>query len=118
MTATIDFERDRRASQRRALTGAGLWTVFIAALTLIFVFPVVMIVIGAFRDGLPTDDVPFSIDGLVEAFQDPETWSTMWNSVILVVVCGTIAVAGGGLFAWIAANTNVPGAGCSHRSWP
>lgn len=109
VTATIDFERDRRASQRRALTGAGLWTVFIAALTLIFVFPVVMIVIGAFRDGLPTDDVPFSIDGLVEAFQDPETWSTMWNSVILVVVCGTIAVAGGGLFAWIAANTNVPG---------
>lgn len=109
VTATIDFERDRRASQRRALTGAGLWTVFIAALTLIFVFPVTMIVIGAFRDGLPTDDVPFSIGGLVEAFQDPETWSTMWNSIILVVVCGTIAVAGGGLFAWIAANTNVPG---------
>jgi iron(III) transport system permease protein len=109
VTATIDFERDRRASQRRAFTGAGLWTAFIAALTLIFVFPVTMIVIGAFRDGLPTDDVPFSINGLVEAFQDPETWSTMWNSVILVIVCGTIAVAGGGLFAWIAANTNVPG---------
>nr|WP_232528529.1 iron ABC transporter permease [Microbacterium sp. MAH-37] len=33
----------------------------------------------------------------------------MWNSVVLVLVCGTISVAGGGLFAWIAANTNVPG---------
>ncbi|GAA5199071.1 iron ABC transporter permease [Microbacterium jejuense] len=109
MAATIDFERDRRASLRRSVTGAGGWTIFAAALTLVFVFPVTMIVIGAFRDGLPSDNLPFTLDGLIAAFQDEETWTTMWNSVVLVLVCGTISVAGGGLFAWIAANTNVPG---------
>ncbi|MFC4137571.1 MULTISPECIES: iron ABC transporter permease [unclassified Microbacterium] len=109
MAATIDFERDRRASLRRSVTGAGGWTIFAAALTLVFVFPVTMIVIGAFRDGLPSDNLPFTLGGLIAAFQDEETWTTMWNSVVLVLVCGTISVAGGGLFAWIAANTNVPG---------
>lgn len=108
MTAS-DFERDRRASIRRSLTGGFGWTVFLAALTLVFVYPVSMIAIGAFRDGLPSDDLPFTLGGLLAAFQDPETWKTMGNSLLLVVVCGTISVAGGGLFAWIAANTNVPG---------
>lgn len=104
-----EFERDRRASLRRSITGRALWSVFIAALTLVFVYPVSMIVIGAFRDGLPSENLPFTIGGFLDAFLAEETWQTLSNSVILVVVCGSIAVAGGGLFAWIAANTNVPG---------
>ncbi|MFD5226337.1 ABC transporter permease [Microbacterium sp. NPDC058342] len=108
MTAT-DFERDRRASFRRSLTSGVLWSIFVGAVTLIFVYPVSMIVIGAFRDGLPSQSLPFTLVGLRDAFLAPETWQTLSNSVILVLVCGTISVAGGGLFAWIAANTNVPG---------
>jgi len=104
-----EFERDRRASLRRSITGRALWSVFIAALTLVFVYPVSMIVIGAFRDGLPSENLPFTIGGFLDAFLAEETWQTLSNSVILVVVCGSIAVAGGGLFAWIAANTYVPG---------
>lgn len=105
----IDSEkRDRWASHRRSATGHALSVVFLAGLTLIFVFPVSMIVMGAFRDGLPSDNVPFTVGGIIAAFQDPETWTTMRNSMILVAACGTIAVAGGGFFAWIAANTNVP----------
>ena len=105
----IDFDHDQRASLRRSVSSGALWTVFIVALTLIFVYPVSMIVIGAFRDGLPTDDLPFSLGGLLTAFAVPETWETLRNSVVLVIVCGTISVATGGFFAWVAANTNVPG---------
>ncbi|WP_157182719.1 ABC transporter permease [Sciscionella marina] len=103
------FELDRRASMRRSVTGGALKTTLLAGLTLIFVYPVAMIVLGAFRDGLPSDNRPLTFGGLLAAFESPETWRTLWNSVVLVVVCGTIAVVGGGLFAWIAANTNVPG---------
>ncbi|GAA2866691.1 ABC transporter permease [Microbacterium arabinogalactanolyticum] len=109
VTATIDFQRDRRASIRRSATSTALWALFVFVLALVFIYPVSMIVIGAFRDGLPSDNAPFTIQGLIVAFQDPGTWQTMWNSVVLVLVCGTISVAGGGLFAWMAANTNVPG---------
>ncbi|MFV0375158.1 ABC transporter permease [Microbacterium sp.] len=108
MSAT-DFARDRRASLRRSVVSGALWSSFVAALTLIFVYPVSMIVIGAFRDGLPSDDLPFTLAELATSFAASETWTTLANSVILVLVCGVISVTGGGLFAWIAANTNVPG---------
>ncbi len=79
------------------------------ALTVIFVYPVLMIVIGAFRDGLPSQKMPFTMEGLVQAVTSEDTWTTLSNSIILVLVCGTIATVGGGFFAWIAASTNVPG---------
>lgn len=111
VTAT-DFERDRRASLRRSITSRGLWAVFVAVLALVFIYPVSMIIIGTFRDGLPTSDAPFTLQGFINAFASEMTWDTLLHSTILVVVCGTIAVAGGAMFAWVGANTNVPG-----RKW-
>lgn len=99
---------DRRRSIARTVVRRGLWTVFVLVLACVFIYPVSMIVIGAFRDGLPTQGNPFSVDGAVRAFSDPATWSTLGNSLILVVVCGTISTVGGGLFAWISASTDVP----------
>lgn len=86
-----------------------MWSVFLTALTAIFVYPVLMIVIGAFRDGLPSQKKPFTMEGLIQAFTTEDTWTTLGNSAILVLVCGTLATIGGGIFAWIAASTNVPG---------
>ncbi len=106
----IDLRHDRRMSMVRSITRGTLWTIFVAALTLVFVYPVTTIILGSFRDGLPTQDAPFTLDAFVAAFTSEMTWRTLQDSTILVVVCGAIAIAGGGLFAWVAANTNVPGA--------
>ncbi|MEV5411171.1 iron ABC transporter permease [Thermopolyspora sp. NPDC052614] len=103
-----DFAADRASSILRRITGRSLWSVFVIALGLVFVLPVSMIVIGAFRDGLPSQNMPFTVDGLVQAFTSEATWSTFLNSLILVVVCGSISTILGAFFAWIAANTNVP----------
>lgn len=111
MTAT-DFERDQRASLRRSITSKVLWGLFIAVLALIFIYPVTMIILGTFRDGLPTSPAPFTLQGFVDAFTSEMTWTTLSHSSILVVVCGAIAVSGGAMFAWVGANTNVPG-----RKW-
>ncbi|MBS1697766.1 MAG: iron ABC transporter permease [Actinobacteria bacterium] len=68
-----------------------------------------MIALGTVRDGLPTaQGVPWTLSGIGAALSDPATWTTLGNSLILVVVCGTIATLGGSLFAWIATNTDVP----------
>ncbi|GAA3699731.1 iron ABC transporter permease [Arthrobacter ginkgonis] len=105
----IDLLADRRASVRRSITSGAMWSVFLTALTIIFVYPVLMIVIGAFRDGLPSQKKPFTTEGLIQAFTSEDTWTTLGNSAILVLICGTLATVGGGFFAWIAASTNVPG---------
>ncbi len=105
----MDFERDRRASLRRSITGGALWSAFVLALALVFVYPVSMIIIGTFRDGLPTQAAPLTLQGFLDAFTSEMTWETLLHSTILVVVCGAIAVAGGAMFAWVGANTNVPG---------
>lgn len=94
---------------RRSITSGAMWSVFLAALTAIFVYPVLMIIIGSFRDGLPSQKKPFTLEGLVQAFTTEDTWTTLGNSAILVLVCGVLATVGGGFFAWIAASTNVPG---------
>lgn len=101
---------DRRASVARSVFSGVLWSIFIVALTVIFIYPVTMIVVGAFRDGLPTQNLPFTLSGLAAAFTSSGLWTTLSNSVILVLACGTIAIAGGGFFAWISSSTNVPGA--------
>ncbi|WOF22857.1 iron ABC transporter permease [Microbacterium betulae] len=106
--SSSEFVADRARSIARTVTGKTLWTVFVLALGFVFVVPVSMIVIGAFRDGLPSQGLPFTVDGLVQAFTAGATWRTLLNSLILVVVCGSISTIAGGLFAWIATSTNVP----------
>lgn len=108
MLSRSDFDADRASTLVRRVASRALWTAFILALGFVFVLPVSMIVIGAFRDGLPSQNMPFTLDGLLAAFTAEETWTTFLNSLILVVVCGTISTTVGGFFAWISANTNVP----------
>lgn len=92
----------------RTITGRSLWTVFVLVLGFVFIVPVSMIVIGAFRDGLPSQNLPFTLGGLVQVFTSAVTWRTLLNSLILVVVCGSISTVVGGFFAWVAVSTNVP----------
>lgn len=106
--STTEFRSDRTATTLRAVGNRVLLTVFVLVLAVVFILPVGFIVLGAFRDGLPSQNMPFTLDGLVLAFSDPTTWKTLSNSLILVVVSGLGATIMGGFFAWIAANTNVP----------
>ncbi|QTX04406.1 ABC transporter permease [Agromyces archimandritae] len=106
---SVDIASDRRASRTRAVVRRALWSVFVIGLGLLFVFPVSMIVLGAVRDGLPTaPDVRWTLDGMVAALTQSATWTTLLNSLILVVVCGAVATTMGALFAWIRTNTDVP----------
>lgn len=104
-----ELRRDQRLSLTRTLTRSTLWTLFVLALALVFIYPVSMIILGSFREGLPTQDGVFNGQGFIDAFTSEMTWETVGHSSILVVACGTIAVAGGAMFAWVGANTNVPG---------
>ncbi|WP_218019782.1 ABC transporter permease [Rhodococcoides yunnanense] len=103
-----EFRTDRVATLARTSISRVLWILFALALGLVFIVPVSMIVIGAFRDGLPSQNNPFTLDGIKEALTSDDIWSTLRDSLILVVVCGSIATIVGGFFAWVSANTNVP----------
>ncbi|MCS5735742.1 ABC transporter permease [Herbiconiux daphne] len=103
------IDSDIRATRLRVLLRGALWALFVVGLGIVFIFPATMIVIGVFRDGLPTAaDVPWTFDGFVAALSNPATWTTLLNSLILVAAGGTISTAGGAFFAWIGTNTDVP----------
>lgn len=107
--SSAEFRTDRLRLLGRTVIGRSLWALFIAVLAVVFLYPVLMIIIGAFRDGLPGSGAPFTLNGAIEAFTSAETWQTLGYSIVLVLVCGSVATTLGGFFAWVSASTNVPG---------
>lgn len=68
-----------------------------------------MLVYGSFRSGQPGADGSFGLSGIVDAYGDPATWSTLWASVIYAVAVQSIGIIGGFIFAWISMRTKTPG---------
>lgn len=77
-------------------------------LVLFFVWPVIMLALGAFRTAPPGLPGEWSIAGFVEAYTDPATYDTLRNSVVLAVSVQVPVVLLGVFFAWIVARTNTP----------
>jgi len=76
--------------------------------TLLFAWPVAMIVVGAFRTGTPGLSGEWTLSEFIAAVTAPDTWTTFGNSVwfALVVTIGSKLLSL--IFAWIVARTNTP----------
>jgi len=76
----------------------------LAIVILVYVVPILMLVIGAFRDAAPGQPGSWTLDGFVDAFADPRTWSSLGNSLWLALMMGVISTVIGAVMASIAAS--------------
>ncbi|MQA88468.1 MAG: ABC transporter permease subunit [Streptosporangiales bacterium] len=74
----------------------------------LFLFPVVMFVVGAFRTAAPGLPGSWSVRGFVDAYTSPTMWPTLRNSVVLSTSVLIIATSAGLFFAWVVARTTTP----------
>ncbi|MEU6415185.1 iron ABC transporter permease [Microbispora sp. NPDC046933] len=88
--------------------GPGAWA--LAALcTVLFVWPVSMIVVAAFHDGLISDPGgTWTAGPLVETLTDPGTLAVLGQSVLLAGVVSVLSMLVAAVFAWMVARTDVP----------
>lgn len=87
------------------------WPLVLVALFIAFFFgyPLVMLIYGAFRSGQPGADGSFTLDGFVNAYGDPATWQTLYNSVLYALGALVIGLVIGFILAWLSTRTNMPG---------
>ncbi|MEV8273050.1 iron ABC transporter permease [Microbacterium sp. NPDC077184] len=79
------------------------WAVLLIVILLYFV-PILMLIVGAFRDSAPGQPGSWSLQGFVDAFSDPTTWRSLGSSLWLAVVVGIISTLVAGMMAAIAAS--------------
>jgi iron(III) transport system permease protein len=84
----------------------GLLAVF--GLSILFLWPVVMLVIGAFRSGTPSRPGVWTIAPFMEALADPTTWELSRNSIVLAVSTSGLGLVIGTFLAWVAVRTTSP----------
>lgn len=80
--------------------GRVLGWIVLAFVVLLYVVPIVMLAVGAFRDAAPGQPGSWTIDGIIDAFGDPRTWRSLANSLWLALGMGVI---GTGIAAAMAA---------------
>lgn len=85
------------------------WRATLAVLcAFLFVWPVLMVGVGAFRTGLPGANAGWTIRPLLDTLRDAQTHSVLWQTIVLslsVTVASTLLAV---LFAWIVARTDAP----------
>ncbi|OLT18861.1 hypothetical protein BJF78_11775 [Pseudonocardia sp. CNS-139] len=86
--------------------GAAVLGVVVAVL---FVYPTVMVVVGAFRTSSPGFPGSWSVQGFVDAYTDPATYQLFWNSTAYSLSVTTISLVLAVFFAWMVTQTNTPG---------
>lgn len=103
--ATVAAPARRRMRSRRPSIGVAALS---AAVLLLFGLPVVMLVVGAFRSGVPGFTSEWTTAAVSEVFRDAATYTTLRNSVILSASEHVLGIALGLFFAWVVARTNTP----------
>lgn len=116
-TATSAPEQVRDAPQPKSrvpmkqglqrLRGAGLltWAVVVICLVL-FVWPVAMIVLGAFRTGYPGGVTTWSLDPFVDVYTSSDTRKSVSTSVKMALLVTVFSKVLSFYFAWMVARTN------------
>lgn len=74
----------------------------------LFVYPVAMLVVGAFRNTDPSFPAEWSFRAFTLAYTDPATYETIKNSIILSASVTVVATALGIMFAFLVTRTNTP----------
>lgn len=92
---------------RKYLNG-GLSTVSVLILTFLFLVPIGVLVLSAFRSGSAAKPGPWDLTGFLETLQNPSTWVVVANSILLAALSTIIAVVVGGFLAWVAVKTTTP----------
>jgi iron(III) transport system permease protein len=85
-----------------------LAAVAVVVLSVLFLWPVLMLVLGAFRTGAPGGPGEWTFAAFLEALSDPETWLVSLNSIILAVVTSGLGILIGTFLAWVAVRTTSP----------
>jgi iron(III) transport system permease protein len=93
---------------RRLPAGGAVVGVLVLLTAFLFLFPVVMFVVGAFRTAAPGLPGAWSLRGFADAYTSPTLWPTFRNSVVLSVSVLAIATVAGLFFAWVVARTTTP----------
>lgn len=88
-------------------TRTALLIVFAISLFL-FVFPIVMLIIGAFRNTDPTLPADWGLHGFVEVYSNPRTYETFFNSLILATVATSLSLLFALYLAFLSARSTAP----------
>ncbi|HXT89809.1 MAG TPA: iron ABC transporter permease [Trebonia sp.] len=86
--------------------GTLLLAVFVAVL---FIYPTVMVVYGAFRTSAPGFPGGWSTEAFVDAYTSTATYVLLLHSVIYAVCVTVCSMALAVFFAWLVTQTNIPG---------
>ncbi len=84
----------------------------LALVSILVIYPMAMIVFGAFWSSMPGEPGHLTFAGYTEAFSQPgllkALWTTYWLTILVKIISITLAI----FFAWIIARTDTPG-----RQW-
>lgn len=102
MTFTVGLPAARAAKR---------WSGPVAVLVVcavLFVWPVVMVVVGAFRTGSPSEASTWSVAGITRVFTAGRTYSTLVNSIVYAVSVSALSLMLAAYLAWLVARTDTP----------
>lgn len=88
-------------------------TAVVVYLTLI---PVIMVIYGSFQDGPPGSESAFTLKNYIRAFNNPNLYKSVVNSLIFALGGGTLSFSIGCFLAWITERTNTPLKGLIYAS--
>lgn len=91
----------------RAPSLAAFTAVVVCAL--LFVLPVVMIAVGAVRDGAPGTGASWTLDGLIDYYRQSRAWSVLAESLGYALLVSLASTALAAYLAWVSARTDTPG---------
>lgn len=93
---------------KRWLRSRAALLVIIAVAAFLFVYPIVMLIIGAFRNADPTLPANWGLQGFGEVYSDPRTYETFGNSLLLAVSSTVLALLLALYLAFLSARTTAP----------
>lgn len=79
--------------------------VVLALAAFLFVYPVVMLFVGAFRNADPVQPAQWGFQGFTEVYTNPQTYATFGNSLILAVTTTVLAMLFALYMAFLSART-------------
>lgn len=109
-TATIRRPNQRRLAPARLprATRVTLGVLF-ALVALLFVGPVVMLVVGAFRTAPPGQEGTWSAESFLAAWSSPRTLAVLGATILLAVIVTVVSVAVAVAIVYVVTRTDAPG---------
>lgn len=99
----------RHVLRRRPKTPNVTTLVVIAVCLVLFIWPVLMTVLGSFRAGYPGEATGWTLDPIRDVYSTGRTGEAISTSVTLALLVTVVAKSLSFYFAWLAARTNTPG---------